>query len=115
MGSVEKSFSEWTERIPTDAEFELVKAVAMFYLGEENIRLRSNGGSHILIIEGSIMEIVKLARDNGYPDLPCLRGDNLSIPVKSGKKVKAVYINSLVKLINFKIQYDQYLKGLKGG
>jgi len=99
-------FEKWNKKTPTDASFQDVEKVAMHYLGEQNIRT-SKTGSHQLIIKGPITKIAVMFRDGGYSGLAWLQGDSISISTVSGKSVKKTYVEQLIKMINFKTEYDK--------
>jgi hypothetical protein len=85
----EKLLLAWRQHCPTHVSREEFDAVASHYLGRW-LRERAKPGSHILIIE--------------HPALafhPAFRGNaTLSISLASGRRVKGIWVNHLIKAID---------------
>ncbi len=109
MANPEELFEKWNKKTPTDARFQDVEKVAMHYLGEQNVRT-GKAGSHLLIVKGPLTKIAVKFRDGGYSGLAWLQGDSICISTVSGKSVKKPYVEQLIKMIKFKIEYDKYSK-----
>jgi hypothetical protein len=102
MAKPDQLYEEWCNSTPKNADFEDVRAMALHFLGAENLRSASSG-SHLLIIDGPLMRLAAQCRDAGLSDVAWLQGQMLSIPTHKGK-VKTVYVSQLLKLIAFKKQ-----------
>jgi hypothetical protein len=102
MADTGKLYEEWCNCTPKNADFDDVRAVALHFLGQENVG-KASVGSHLLIIDGPVTQLAAQCRDGGLRDVAWLQGNVLSVPKHKGK-VKPVYVNQLLKLIAFKNQ-----------
>lgn len=94
---------KWKQKVPPEVEFSDVRMVAEAYFNPEDLR-SGPPGSHMLIIGGPIMAEAVRFRDRGLSSLAWLSGNTLTISVVKGRRVKRVYVEQLVKLIEFKQQ-----------
>lgn len=109
MATAVELFEEWRRFQPPKVDFDEVVRVVEHFFASDEVR-KSSRGSHLLIIEGPIMENAVKFQANGYSELAFLRGPVFSIPAESGRRVKRIYLHNLVKLIEFKIHYDNLKK-----
>jgi hypothetical protein len=99
-------YKAWIRNTPTNARFDDVYTVAVYYLGKENIS-SAKTGSHSLQIGGPIVQQAIVAAGKGYEGLGWVT-DPVSIPKYGGRAVKKVYVERLLKLIKFKEDWDRY-------
>lgn len=86
MSKQEKRFNEWKNNSPIEADVDEVKSLIKALIGKECIK--KSTGSHIKI---------QHERLKGIPDFGV--DGRCHIPTKSGKKVKGIYIEKLIRVI----------------
>jgi hypothetical protein len=113
MSSPEKLYEKWKLGVPAEVKFSEVEKIAKHFFGAKNCRSAAHG-SHVLIIEGPVVEMAYMAgtQNTKGTDLAWLTNDNYSIP-KTKSKVKRVYVKQLLKLIEFKLNIYDKIQNIK--
>lgn len=95
MPKAEELYDKWTKNCPKEVDLSDFEKVAKHYLGDW-LRQKS-GTSHMYIIEHPALAYHPAFGSNS----------TLSVAVKSGRKVKGVYIDHLLKAIHCVTSYER--------
>jgi hypothetical protein len=102
MAKAEDLYKKWLSDCPSEVDAADFRKFVEHYLGRW-LRERGKSGSHLLIIEHPALSIA-----------PSFGGNNtLSIAIKSGRKVKGVYVMHALKAIECIDYYERHV-GAKG-